>query len=155
MAAREKRTRITNAKIDEVLHDYQKSFSLEKRKGRNYREQSTGTEDTGLLTDEDRMTDDDYASGVNAATTKRMTTIVKPFKLSQRTPHKFTSFGTSRHSAAAAGVFEASSNDNHASRLRYQAAKYNDFCLTQLKKLICWSSGLFHCVQFYLHVNLD
>lgn len=126
MAAREKRTKITNAKIDEVLHEYQKSFGDDNRKGRrNYRETSTGTDDTGLLTDDDRMTEDDF-SGL-ATTTKKVTTVVKPFKFSQRTPRKFTSFGTSRHSAAATGVFESSSNDNHASRLRYQAAKFVNF----------------------------
>lgn len=121
MAAREKRTKLTNAKIEEVLNDYQKSFRGNKGKGRNFRETSTGTDDTGLLTDDDRMTEDDFSTG--AASTRKITTIVKPFKFSQRTPRKFTSFGTSRHSAAALGVFEASSNDNHASRLRYEAAK--------------------------------
>ncbi|CAL8093827.1 unnamed protein product [Orchesella dallaii] len=119
MAAREKRTKITNAKIDEVLLDYQKSFQ-DKKRNRNYRETSTCTDDTGLLTDEDRMTEDEFG----VVTTKKITTVVKPFKFSHRSPrNKFTSFGTSRHSAAAEGVFESSSNDNHASRLRYQAAK--------------------------------
>lgn len=124
MAAREKRTKLTNAKIDQVLSDYQKSFADRKSKSRNFREPSTGTDDTGLLTDEDRMTEDDFQSGT--ASLKKIPGAVnnKPFKHSQRSPRKFTSFGTSRHSAAVTGVFEASSNDNHASRLRYQAAKY-------------------------------
>lgn len=126
MAERDKRLKLCNAKLDALIQNYQNSYNSAKdfdnsnSCGRiTYRDQqSTDVEDTAF-TDDDRLSEDSYGGKHrrNSNNPPSGTLLKRRFK-------SFTPFGTSRHSSAASGVFECTSNDNLASRLRIQATRY-------------------------------
>jgi hypothetical protein len=122
MAARDKRVKLSNAKLDSILQEYQNSYNSAKDidSRRQYRETSAisaMTDETSIHTDEDRLSEDSYKESTAAFGT------TKPFCLGRKTKN-FTPYGKSRHSSAATGVFECTSNDNLASKLRIQSTRY-------------------------------
>jgi hypothetical protein len=115
MAARDKRVKLCNAKLDSIIQDYQNTCNSARDKSNNRGDQSTDADFDDTLTDEDLLSEDSfrYLNSPNNPSAGRN----KPKK------KNFTPFGKSRHSSAASGIFECTSNDNLASRLRIQATR--------------------------------
>ncbi|OXA59477.1 hypothetical protein Fcan01_05182 [Folsomia candida] len=123
MAARDKRTKISNTKLDTIIQEYQNSCNSTRDKNNKNRdkEQSTdldGDNDNNTFTDEDRLSEDSfrYVDG----TPNNISPVTSAIS---RKRGNFTPFGKSRHSSAASGIFECTSNDNVASRLRIQETR--------------------------------
>lgn len=120
MAARDKRTKLSNAKLDALIQDYQNSYNSSKDKNNKNRDREQSTDEDNTFTDEDRLSEDSfrYVDG-----TPNNTCNSGDGSADTRKKKNFTPYGKSRHSSAASGIFECTSNDNLASRLRIQSTR--------------------------------
>jgi hypothetical protein len=120
MAARDKRVKLCNAKLDSIIQEFQNSLKEKSSNRYQDREQSTDFDvEDNTFTDEDRLSEDSFRY-LNSPPPYRKSGNIS----SKNSAKNFTPFGKSRHSSAASGVFECTSNDNLASRLRIQATRY-------------------------------
>jgi len=122
MEARDKKAKLTNSKLDSIIQDYQNSYNSMKdceSRRRICRETSVLTDETSLQTDEDRLSEDSYRE----STALFQSEPINSLATSKKTKGNFVPYGKSRHASAASGVFECTSNDNLASKLRLAATR--------------------------------
>ncbi|CAG7716244.1 unnamed protein product [Allacma fusca] len=115
MAARDRRTKANMTRLDELLCRFNSGSDSLGFMRRHFRESSSDT-----FTDDDRLTDEEIGM-----VGRRRPTTSKVAACSRKLKGNFTPYGQLRFpiSSASEGIFETTSNDNHASRLRVQAAK--------------------------------
>jgi hypothetical protein len=108
MAARDKYRRSHELRLESILHKLGDSSRKGKKKTRNASSQSG--DDDSTCTDEERLSEKSIASN----------------KAGERVKYpkeKGSNFSRFIKNHAADAVFESTSNDNHASRLRVEAAR--------------------------------
>jgi len=120
MAAREKHSKGHNARMITMLQKYHDDQNNAKS-NRRWRETSVPSMDNGGYTDDDRVSEEDsYSHNTQVtSTSKHSGSTYGP----KKRPKNFTSFGRSRILKTDSGVFESTSIDNKASRLRLKTAK--------------------------------
>ena len=117
MAARDRNTRSNESRLDAILNTLEGSRKTKKRNNKNNNLENDDEHDS-TCTDEDRMSENSFAYNKSGSG-------VADGKASKHKAIQFQPYNSSRlfQKTLADGVFESTSNDNHASRLRVQAAK--------------------------------
>lgn len=127
MAVRDKnkdkvKVKMTNAKLDSIVQEFENCYN-ETKEEKVYETDFTDDEDSS------GSVCSILACSKDKAGARNNTPLIK------RRRGYFTPFGRSRQSSAASGIFECTTHDNLASRLRLQATRYLqllDYCFPQV-----------------------